>query len=219
MKIKRNLSITLTIAMLATLLLIFNVAALDGEPAISGLTEAKRNEDNITFSFTLTDAPMEGLTASLIAVVKTGETDVAPSAEDLLDPIYLQEYTLENGEHTITFPVDSIRLADDESLRVFLTAEGVSEYVDYEPESEPPEQPRLDLAPGQAPSFVIRKNMITQIKLDTNCEHLSFTSSNPNIVTVTQTGVVTGKSIGVAVVQIKDLDFGLVFNIVVNCTN
>ena len=77
----------------------------------------------------------------------------------------------------------------------------------------------INLAAGQAPSFVIRKNMITQIKLITNAESLTFTSSNSAIATVTQTGVVTGKSIGVAVIQIKDLRSGVVFNVVVNCTN
>ena len=77
----------------------------------------------------------------------------------------------------------------------------------------------LELGPGQAPSFVIRKNMITQLKLDTNLSPLTFTSGNSSVVTVTQTGVVTGKSIGVAVIQVKHMDTGLMLNIVVNCTN
>ena len=77
----------------------------------------------------------------------------------------------------------------------------------------------LTVAPGQAPSFVIRKNMITQLKLDTNLENLTYTSSNPAIATVTQSGVVTGKSIGVAVIQIKEAITGAIFNIVVNVTN
>ena len=81
--------------------------------------------------------------------------------------------------------------------------------------------PWIAPAPGQAPSFVLRKNMITQIKISTNLNtaNLTFTSSNTNIATVTQTGVVTGKSIGVAVIQVKDTATGAIFNFVVNCTN
>ena len=72
---------------------------------------------------------------------------------------------------------------------------------------------------GQAPSFVIRKNMIMQIKVDTNAENLTFISSNPTIAMVTPAGVVTGKSIGVAVIQVKDQISGQIFNFVINVTN
>ena len=81
--------------------------------------------------------------------------------------------------------------------------------------------PWIAPASGQAPSFVIRKNMILQIKIATNVNaaNITFTSSNSNIVIVSPTGVITGKSIGVAVIQVKDAVTGAIFNFVVNCTN
>ena len=120
----------------------------------------------------------------------------------------------------------NVSAAYEEALVVYLDPFAIQDEVDAAAEAlclalDALLPPWIAPASGQAPSFVIRKNMITQIKIDTNLNaaNLTFTSSNTNIATVTQTGVVTGKSIGVAVVQVKDTATGYIFNFVVNCTN
>ena len=78
---------------------------------------------------------------------------------------------------------------------------------------------RVQLAPTQAPSFVIRKGAMSVIHASNLLNDLTFTSSNSNVVSVSPAGVITGKSSGVAVIQVKSAGTGQLVNVVVNCTN
>ena len=78
----------------------------------------------------------------------------------------------------------------------------------------------VTLAPAQTPTMVLRKNMTYQLQIDTNAESLVYVSSNPNIVLVNpNTGLLTGKGVGVAVILVKDQNTGYSASIVVNCIN
>ena len=229
MTTKRKISMILAIVTLIALLPVFGVTAMattapppsltplpstapPTAPVISGLA-AERDSANgvlVVGSFNLANAPEEGLTASLVAVLTYDGIGEVPVADDLSDAIYVQQYTWENGACSFAFPVDYKALTG-KTLRIFISAEGVSEYLDFQP-------PRLNLGVGQAPSFIIRKNMMMKLNLDTNLDVVCV-SSNPAIVLATPEGILTGKLTGVAVIQVKDIKYGYILNIVVTCSN